>query len=253
MSHVALFSYTQTNMQASDASEMGGYASRRSSYYGGGGGGGGGYDQNRYSQVGGGYYGSRQAAAARESWAESGYGPMNAPRARYSRMQSDPSWNRYSNGHNVYPTQGYQQSQDTVNTGGSNGSESLPNSTNPSSENSSIERGGPVSKPDLGEQYGFHGFGNGPQPILEDYATGTGPSDNGYYAQQYNGANIPPPVPAKTGPPPPPHNPNMIKLTNSQGQGPAPAGGGRPNVLARKSTDASEKRRSWFKRRFSKN
>lgn len=229
---------------------MSGFDSRRSSYYGGG------YEQNRYSQAGGGYYGGRQGGAARESWAENGYGPRGGPRTRYNpnRMQSDPGWNRYSNGHNVYPSQGHQQPRDTVVAGGSNGSLSEPHSADPSSENSSIERGYPVNKPDMGEQYGFSGFGGGPQPILEEYGNDAGPSNNGYFPPQHNAGNVPPPVPMKTaGPPPPPaHNPNMIKLTNSQGQGPPPANGGRPNVLSRKSTEASDKRRSWFKRRFSK-
>jgi hypothetical protein len=187
-------------------------------------------------------------------------------------MQSDPNFRGYGNGNgnvngnvnvngngnNPYPSQGNQQSRETVITGGSNGSHSEPYSTDPSSENSSIERGGPVMKPDLGEQYGFSGFGNGPQPILEEFnGNGAGPgAPNGNYYGQNNGASMPPPVPAKTGPPPPPpHNPNMIKLSNttSNGQGPPPASGGRPNVLSRKATDDSDKRRSWFKRRFSKN
>ncbi|KAF2187814.1 hypothetical protein K469DRAFT_771322 [Zopfia rhizophila CBS 207.26] len=237
---------------------MSGYGSRRSSYYGvtdslpG-------YDQNRYSQVGG-YYGSRQAAAARESWAENGYGH---PRSRYNqqRMQSDPGWNRYgNNGHNVYPTQGYQQSRDTVNTGGSTGSQSEPYSTDPSSDNSSIERATPVTKPDLGEQYGFSGFGGGPQfqgPILEEYGNGSGPeygrsqengdASNGGYFQQYNGNSIPPPVPAKAGPPPPSKS-NAIRLNGAPGQTPSGGNAG-PNVPSRNNT---EKRKSWFKRRFSK-
>lgn len=111
-------------------------------------------------------------------------------------------------------------------------------------------------KPDLGEQYGFSGFANGPQPILEEFNRAGPGAQNGYYYGQNNGANIPPPVPAKAGPPPPPpHNPNMIKLskTTSPTGGPPPASGGRPNVLTRNSTADSDKRRSWFKRRFSKN
>ncbi|KAF2799090.1 hypothetical protein K505DRAFT_321343 [Melanomma pulvis-pyrius CBS 109.77] len=239
----------QTMRADSSTDIMSGYASRRSSYYGGA------HEQNRFSQAGG-HYGSRQAAAARESWLDNSHGaggPVGPPRTRYNRMQSDPAFNRYSSGHNVYPTQGYQQSRDTVNTGGSNGSQSDPYSTDPSSENSSIERATPVSKPDLGEQYGFQGFGGSPQfqsPILEEYPNGTGPSSNGNYQQSYHGTNMPPPVPRKAGPPmPPQHNPNMIKLSDSQGQSPASNAGGRPGVLTRNNT---EKRRSWFKKRFSK-
>jgi hypothetical protein len=227
---------------------MSGYASRRSSYYGGFG------DQNRYSHAGGGggYYGSRQAAAARETWTDNGYGPPGHSRTRYNRMSSDPGWNRRENGHSIYPTQGYQQSRDTVNTGVSNGSNSdaAPYSTDPSSENSSIERAMPSMqpKPDLGEQYGFNGFGGGPQPILEEY--GNGPSrSNGYYYQPLQDPSLPPPVPAKANPPA--NNPNVVKLSGQQGA--PPTQGNRPNVLQRNSTDASGKRKSWLKRRFSKN
>ncbi|KAF2739318.1 hypothetical protein EJ04DRAFT_356861 [Polyplosphaeria fusca] len=245
-------------MRGNDAATdvMSGFASRRSSYYGG-------HDQNRHSyNGGGGHYGSRQAAAARESWHENSYGPP-APRARYSaqRMQSDPGWNRYGNGQGVYPHHGYQQSRDTVNTGASNGSNSEPTySTDPSSDNSSIERAPPPPKqqqqPDLGEQYGFAGFGGGPQyqgPILEEYGQGMDPgpsSGGGHYPQQQYPTyhNIPPPVPAKK--PLPPINTNVMNL-NSQPGPPAPAS--RPNVLSRKSTNDEGKRKSWLKRRFSKN
>lgn len=179
-------------------------------------------------------------------------GPVGGgpPRTRYNRMQSDPGWNRYNNGQGVYPPQGYPQTQsrNTINTEGSNGSHSEPYSTDPSSENSSIERATPVMKPDLGEQYGFTGFGGGPQfqgPILEEYTNRAGPSNNAYsqQEQQYG----PPPVPAK-----------MAGQTRGKG-GPTRLDGGqaqpgadvnpRPNVLSRTNT---EKRKSWFKRRFSK-
>lgn len=220
-------------------------ASRRNSYYAGG------YEQNRPMQGGAGYYGSRQSLAARDSWQDNGYGSSPAPRARYSRMQGDPSWNRQSNGHNVYPTPGYQQSRDTIITGGSNGSHSEQYSTDPSSDNSSIERGGPVRppQPDVGEQYGFSGFGGNPQ--LDQYGNGRGPSNNVYSQQQQHLPRVPEQN-VRQAPQPPPHNSNVIKLSNAQNQGPPPAGGNRPNVLARKSTDASDNKKSWLKRRFSK-
>ncbi|KAJ4296234.1 hypothetical protein N0V90_006279 [Kalmusia sp. IMI 367209] len=233
-------------MNESQPKVMSGYNSRRSSYYGGGGH----HDQGRFSQASG-YYGSRQAA--RDSWQDNGHGmggPVGGPpRARYNRMQTDPGWNRYpqsnGNGNGVYPVQGYQQSRDTVNTNGSNGSHSEPYSTEPSSDNSSIERAAGM-KPDLGEQYGFQGFGGGPN--LDKYQNGMGPSNNGYAVQRPNGTlnyGAPPPVPTKQGVPPAGNNP--IKLTKS-GEGPA-NGDGRPAVLQRQNTD---KRKSWFKRRFSK-
>lgn len=226
---------------------MSGFNSRRSSYYGGGGH----YDQGRFSQASG-YYGSRQAA--RDSW-QDGHGmggPVGGmggpPRTRYNRMQSDPGWNRYSHGtgNGVYPVNGYQQSRDTVNTNGSNGSHSEPYSTEPSSENSSIERSVGGMKPNLGEQYGFNGFGGG--PVLEEYHNGMGPGGNGYAVQRPNGTlNYgAPPVPTKQGPPaPPPHANKPIKLTKSNE---APGSDSRP-PLQRQDTD---KRKSWFKRRFSK-
>lgn len=143
-----------------------------------------------------------------------------------------------------------------MNTGGSNGSNSEPTySTDPSSDNSSIERAAPPQKQmqDLGEQYGFSGFGGGPQyqgPILEEFGSGPGPSSLGghYPQQQYpTHSNIPPPVPTKK--PLPPINTN-INLNNQSGP---PAQASRPNVLSRKSTSDEGKRKSWLKRRFSKN
>lgn len=257
-------------------SDAGGFASRRNSYYSFA------HDQGRPAPGygNGGYYGSRQAAAARESWAGdnaysngngngNGYGPGYNPHrnSRYgSRMpQYDGSsgYNRQSIGHGVYPTPGYQQSRDTVNTHNSNGSHSEPYSADPSSESSSLERGGPVRQPDLGEQYGFSGFGGNPQPILEEFP---GSADGGYFPppppqqqqqqqQQYGNGHAnggPPPVPRK---PAPVSNPNIIRLSGApDGGAPAVGGGsgGRPNMLARKSTEAGDKRKSWFKRRFSK-
>lgn len=176
-------------------------------------------------------------------------GPVGGPpRTRYNRMQSDPGWNRYSNGNGVYPNQGYQQSRDTVHTNGSNGSHSDPYSTDPSSDNSSFERGTPVMRPEVGEQYGLQSFGGG--PVLSEYRAGPG-TNKANAVQQPNGINsygAPPPIPIKTGPPPPPAQNAPIKLGQSNGAPPA-HGNGRPNVLSQQST---EKRRSWFKRRFSK-
>lgn len=170
---------------------MSGYGSRRSSYYGGGGG----YnDQNRFSTASG-YFPQRQTQ--RDSYAD-GYGqggPVGGPpRLRYgNRMQSDPGWNTRQSQQGVYPMNGYQQSRDTVNTNGSNGSHSDgPYSNDPSnSENSSIERGIPVQPPqqDMGSQYGFNGFGRG--PIMEEYAQGPPPPAHGMPSQ--NGMAPPPP------------------------------------------------------------
>lgn len=169
-------------------------------------------------------------------------GPVGGPpRTRYSRMQTDPAYNRYSNGHNVYPNQGYQQSRDTVNTNGSNGSHSDPYSNEPSSESSSVDRA--PRQPDMGEQYGFNGFGGG--PIMEENG-----QRNGYSVQppaNGNGYGAPP-VPQKSGPPPaPPVHNQPIKLTKSNASNATP-----PANASSQARPSNDKRRSWFKRRFSK-
>ncbi|KAF2750733.1 hypothetical protein M011DRAFT_182019 [Sporormia fimetaria CBS 119925] len=247
-----------TNSRANsmtDASEApSGFTSRRNSYYSGG------YDQQSRHQQGysQGYYGNRQGPPVRDSWQEN-YGPGPGPRARYSRAPQEQGWNRQSNAHSVYPMPGYQQSRDTVNSGGSNGSHSEPYTSDPS-DNSSIERGGPVKRPDLGEQYGFSGFGQGPQATLDDFGNTNNHALNGsgyppaQYPQTYARQS-----PNKMAGPSGSNNPNTIKLTNSQGQSGAPPvpPHGKPSLLSRKSavstaSDKTDKRQSWFKKRFSK-
>ena len=162
-------------------------------------------------------------------------GPVGGPpRSRYNRMQSDPAYNRYNNanGYNGYPTSGYQQPRDTVHTNGSNGSPNEHYASDPSSENSSIERAPPVRQPDMGEQYGFHGFGG--DRIMEENS-----QDNAYFTQPPNqGNSAPPPVPAKVG------SNQPARLTKNNSNSPPPVGG--------QARPSNEKRRSWFKRRFSK-
>lgn len=170
----------------------------------------------------------------------------------------------YRNSNNVYSTPGYGQTRDTVNTGVSNGSasEQWHNNTDPSSDNSSIERMKAEG------QYGEYGYPTPPQrePISENghytysngggynpsYMSGAaaggpvgGPNNQGaYYSQQsHGGAPQPPP---KGGPVQAPMNPaaprTLIKLDNSGN-----ANGGRPSL------GDESKRKSWLKRRFSKN
>jgi hypothetical protein len=233
-------------MRADQTDIMSGYNSRRSSYYGGG------PEQNRYSRAS--YYGGRQPGRDSYDNGDGMGGPVGGPPARMrygNRMQSDPGWNsrqsmHNSNSNSVYPIHGLQQSRDTVNTNGSNGSHSDgPYSNEPSSDNSSFERAGPVQRPqppphmDMSDQYAFNGFSKGPQ--MDQY--GQGPSS--YGSGQY------PPSQMNNGPPPPPKHvtpPAPIKL-NTSGGSPA-VDAGRPNILSKNSGD--DKRRSWFKRRFSK-
>ncbi|KAI4093928.1 MAG: hypothetical protein LQ344_002526 [Seirophora lacunosa] len=88
------------------------------------------------------------------------------------RVNSDPTLYG-SNNHGLYPAHGYHQSYDTAASGSGNESHNTDpwgNSTDPSSENSSIDRI-QVPKSDPPETYGFNGFGGVPQfqgPILEE-------------------------------------------------------------------------------------
>lgn len=229
-----------------------GGASRRSSYYGGG------PDAQRHSSNS--YYGSpNQGRPPRDSY-DNSYGqggPVGGPpRVRYgNRMQSEPGWGGQggrasAQGQNVYgqpPPNAYQQSRDTVHTNGSNGSNSDGAYATDPSDNSSFERSMPVRppQPDFNDQYGASGYGG---PIREEYGQ---QQQGGYFtppqSQQYG---APPPPAHATKPMPPTPKAAPIKLGGGEGEGAAPAG--RPGVLRKESAGGDEKRRSWFKRRFSK-
>jgi hypothetical protein len=184
-------------------------------------------------------------------------------RNKFGRMYSEPTANRYNHAGHPYSTPGYGQTRDTVNTGGSNGSASdqWHNSTDPSSDNSSIERM-------KAEGYGEYGYPTPPQrgAIAEDghYTYNNGGGYNPSYMgggpnassgashgfgysngnQQYNnGPPAPPPKAAMGGPVQAPMNPAAsrppIKLNAQASQASRPS--------------PPEKRKSWLKRRFSKN
>lgn len=116
-----------------------------------------------------GYYGGRMPASRPGSVVDgwNGQGGPYRPRFAPPRMASEPVSNGLRPGQQpIYPTQAYQRSYDTVTSAsGSNSTEAWGNSTDPSSENSSVDRiqatAGPP-KPDPGEAYGFTGFGEGP-------------------------------------------------------------------------------------------
>jgi len=170
-------------------------------------------------------------------------GPSNGPsngyyptRARYPRTATEPV---YNNGTGVYPTHGHQQSYETVTTASGSGSsgEALGYSTDPSSENSSIDRIQPAEmnryngapKPPM-HNLNFHGYGPN---------TGEAPMMSGGYPGQ-NG-----------GPPPPPQKDAMsaprvpIKLGSSG----ADSG---PTTYEPPRPGGGEKRKSWFGKRFGK-
>ncbi len=146
-----------------------------------------------------------------------------------NRMQSD---SQIYTGQRPYPQHGYHQSHDTVQTNGSDSTGPWANSTDPSSENSSLDRVNAMNKPHgVADPYGQNGFHG---PIMEDPAAGA----YGDYPQQgaprdnYRRHNTAPggrPM-QLNGPPAPP----------AHGQLPSAA------------KQAPEKRKSWLARRFSK-
>jgi len=174
-------------------------------------------------------------------------GPSNGyypNRARYPRTASEPQFN---NGQGVYPGPGNQQSYETVTTAsGSGNSDPAGYSTDPSSENSSVDRVTPLPAKEPGESYGFNGFGANPQlpppgsNLQDQYvangANGAQRQGNGYPSQG------PPPVPRKEAP----IARVPIKLNASSGN----VGPGGQNPQQR--PGAGEKRKSWFGKRFSK-
>lgn len=173
-------------------------------------------------------------------------GPSNGyypNRARYPRTASEPQFN---NGQGIYPIPGNQQSYETVTTasGSGNSGDAIGYSTDPSSENSSMDRVAPLPAREPGESYGFTGFGNNPQilPVgsgLQDRNRqdgSPGPQQNNSYQNQGR-----PQVPRKESI----INRVPIRLGATSGNaGPPPADSKRSNT--------GEKRKSWFGKRFSR-
>jgi hypothetical protein len=171
---------------------------------------------------------------------DNGAGPSNGyypNRARYPRSASEP---HFSAGGGVYPPNGNPQSYETVTTGSGSSGDPAGYSTDPSSENSSVDRVAPLPVKEPVDTYGFTGFGNNPQYLppgsgLPEHYFGNGvPMQQGNVYQSQG----PPPVPRKesVGPRVP------IKLGATSGNAQA----------TEKRPGAGEKRKSWFGKRFSK-
>ncbi|KAL8979537.1 MAG: hypothetical protein Q9177_006115 [Variospora cf. flavescens] len=168
------------------------------------------------------------------------------------RVNSDPTLSG-SNSHGLYPAHVYHQSYDTAASGSGNESHNTDpwgNSTDPSSENSSIDRI-QVPKPDPAETYGFNGYGGVPHfqgPILEE----NGANSPAYGQIGYGQAKktvMGSPTHSRNGfhPAPPSHG------TRDQAPPRAPIRLGNPPATERPMPSApGEKRKSWLKRRFSK-
>jgi len=163
-------------------------------------------------------------------------GPSNGylpNRARYPRTASEP---QFSNGQGVYPVPGNQHSFDTVMSASGSGSspETVGYSTDPSSENSSLDRLAPMPPPhEPADNYGLDGFGKTPQfqppGVALNQPYGMQRQGNGYLNE------APPAVPRKEVQTP--RAPMKLTAGNGGPTRPSPA----------------EKRKSWFGKRFSKN
>ena len=171
-------------------------------------------------------------------------GPSNGPgyynpnRARYPRTASEPHFN---SGHGVYPGPGNQHSYETVTTASGSGSspDTMGYSTDPSSENSSVDRIAPPQHKEPMENYGLNSFGGNPsiQPpgynINEQHYGSNGTQQQGYGQPVYG---QPPPVPRKED--------AASRVPIKLGAGESGGQSTRP--------PAAEKRKSWFGKRFSK-
>lgn len=170
---------------------------RRGSYYAGGAN----DERPRGSQNG--YYGNGNRA---QSYRESGYyngngngrpdsyyyngqdyngqnQNQNPNRSRYPRTTSEP----YGNVQGVYPATGNQQSYETVTSALGSGSSGEPAGyvTDPSSENSSLDRGQAIqNKQQPVNNYGFEGFGGNPQ--LQPVGAGINANPYNNYNQNQN-------------------------------------------------------------------
>ena len=216
--------------------------------------------QQRSPVYSGGYYGNRMSHSRPDSVIDN-YGNVpnqyGSSRRFGPRNHSDPALYGHTSTQGVYPLHGHQQSYDTVASAsnGSHATDQWGNSTDPSSENSSIDRVQTAPKPDLGEAYGFNGFGGAPQfpgPILEEHGQGAPGYGHPGYGQSQVAAGNGHPYQGNEGPAPPPHAPTKyagprvpIKLGSPAVIG-SSAGASRPPTID------TDKRKSWLRRRFSK-
>ncbi|GAB7341623.1 hypothetical protein MBLNU457_7821t2 [Dothideomycetes sp. NU457] len=215
-------------------------ASRRTSYYG--------YDSGpspvRHQSSAGGYYNSRRS----EYFDPYGQAPNAAPsRNRFGRNYSGNfSENRNSYYGNGYGQHSYNQSYDAA--AGSDSTGPWNSHTDPSSENSSLDRANgimkPVHTPDPMNGYAMDQYGN--DAIMEE----GGSDDYGYPTNMRRGQNVPLPPQHST---PPPRK--TIQLGGGGGSPQdsafASQGGSLPSTA--RPTPTNEKRKSFFGRKFGKN
>lgn len=167
------------------------------------------------------------------------------PHKQRTQIEQPPKRNLNSQ---IYPSPGYQRSRDAIEFGASSPSEQWNNSTEPSSENSSIDR----VKPDAIEQHQFIGFNGIPQgssideyngrsggPYPEPAGTGQGPSSTkipGAHSNQgYQNTSAP-----------------LATSPNGQTSIPIKLGGHPTGVSDTPMQQQAEKKKGWFKKRFSR-
>lgn len=231
-----------------DASNQ--FASRRSSYFGG-------YESgpspSRHSQYGPGFYG-RQSSGHYDQHGQSPNGP--AVRQRYGQRGMSDSGMRssyYGGNQNMHPQPPYHHNNQSYDNTGSDSTGPWHNSTDPSSENSSLDRVNGTMKtpatPEPMNNYGLEGFGG--DAIMEEggsddygYPTSRAKGRNGYGG----GSNGAPPVPSHSA------APRQTIQLGGGGGGPSAAyanqGGSLPSTA--RQTPQNEKRKSWLGRKFSR-
>lgn len=154
-------------------------------------------------------------------------------RAKYPRTASEPQFN--SGG--VYPSPGAQQSYENVTTT-SGSSDPAGYTTDPSSENSSIDRMQAVPREPV-DNYGFNGFGN-----IHQFAT-PGANENAPTGAQRQGSGYP----NQAGPPTQVSQTAGSRAPIKLG---TPTGGPSPVPAPQTKPAVQDKRKSWLGRRFSK-
>lgn len=237
------------------------------------------------SRVGSFRQGYGDHANYRQGYGEYGNYGSNSPGygQRRTHSQRMPNNNRMSPENGVYPYQGYQDSYDTVHTGESSGSQSTDlygNSTDPSSENSSIDRMHPMvaNKSDMdaysggvvgrrspmpmqdaiqeeyGSQYEQQGYGGGYPPQSGGYPpqNGGSQSHNGGY-QSHNAGSMPQQYGQRL-PAPPTHTEPSVQprpVIKLGGDSSLSSPGGKPAQFYEPPSRKEEKK-GFFKKRFSK-
>ncbi|KAF7543620.1 hypothetical protein G7Z17_g10588 [Cylindrodendrum hubeiense] len=159
-------------------------------------------------------------------------------RQRMPRIQTDPQYQSNGRNPNIYPMPNKDRSYETVTSAAASGnSDQAGYQTDPtSSDNSSIDRTVPAKRREPVNDYGARP-GQGQQQYQRGYLA---PVPNGQHGRQPQ-QQAPRSAPSTAVP-----------------QAPPPAGKQKNTLLRRTSTqqtstDAPEKRKSWFARRFSKN